>query len=74
MAKPKSVQLMRSSKATLHHQYHWFVVPSDDHMPIFSAPQSGDAGLKACLTWLKNQGYRKTDEIGEIFKLDEIAE
>lgn len=58
----QQVELRRSDKTNLIHEYSWFITPSDDHMPVFSAPQAGDAGLKSCLTWLENQGYKQLSE------------
>lgn len=69
MKSPKIVTLMRSDKTTINHEYRWFIVPIDDHMPIFSPHQSGDKGLKECLTWLKSRGYVDTDGMGEFYTL-----
>lgn len=59
---PKSVELKRTDKSSINHEYGWFVVPTDDHLPIFSSLQAGDAGCKSCLTWLANNGYRQKSE------------
>ena len=54
---PKNLTLVRSDKTNSRHEYHWFVCPQSDQMPVFSPENTGDASLKACLTWLENQGY-----------------
>ena len=62
MATPKQVELRRSEKANSRHEFSWFITPSSDHMPVFSAPQAGDLGLQACLSWLASHGYRQLSE------------
>lgn len=69
---PKSVQLIRASKPNRSGEYGWSVVPLGSDFACFRARFNGDAAMKACLTWLGNNGYKGDGEpINEIFTRQE---
>ena len=56
-------ELKRSDKTNATGEYRWFVLPTDGDTPCFSPNIAGNSGLKACETWLTNQGAKQVGDV-----------